>query len=73
MGQEVTEENKKRLRETMNRSREVLKTAKIKGSSTESYVKISSPEMGKKDFEFALPKGTVLKDSLFGGALSGSK
>ena len=67
-GQEVTEENKKRLREAMNKSRDQLKNMQIKGSMTESYVKISSPELIKKDFEFEVPKGAVLKDALFGGA-----
>ncbi|MCX6339148.1 MAG: DUF2092 domain-containing protein [Candidatus Aureabacteria bacterium] len=72
MGQEVTIENKQRMRETMNRSRDVRKTTKMKGSSTEVHVDISSPDMSKKDFRFAVPEGTVLKESLFGGVLGGS-
>ncbi len=71
MGQEVTEENKKSMREMMNGSRDAFKTMKIRGSSTELHVKISSPQMSKKDFQFAVPEGTVLKESLFGGLLGG--
>ena len=73
MGQEVTEESKKKMREMMNRSEHVLKTAHMKGSSTELHAEISSPKMNTKDFHFALPAGTVLKESLFGGVLGGSK
>ncbi len=67
MGQEVTEESKKKMREIVKSSREVLKTAHMKGSSTELHTEISSPKMNTKDFQFVLPAGTVLKESLFGG------
>ena len=70
MGQKVTEENRKSMREMINRSKDVLKTTKMKGSLTEAHVKISSPELNKNDFKFALPEGTVLKESLFGGMFS---
>ena len=73
MGQEVTEESKQKMREMMKRSKDVLKTADMKGSSTELHAEISSPKMNTKDFQFALPAGTVLKESLFGGVLGGSK
>ena len=73
MGQEVTEESKKNMRKMMERSKSMLKTAKLKGSSTELHANVSSPELDKSDFKFALPKGTVLKDSLFGGVLGGNK
>jgi len=73
MGQEVTEESKQKMREMMNRSRDLLKTAQMKGSSTEVHAEISSPKLNTEDFHFALPAGTVLKESLFGGVLSGSK
>ena len=73
MGQDVTEESKQKMREMMNRSKDVLKTADMKGSSTELHAEISSPKMNTKDFQFALPAGTVLKESLFGGVLGGSK
>lgn len=73
LGQEVTEESKKRMRKLMETSRALLKNAKLKGSSTESHVEISSPEVSKNDFQFELPEGTVLKKSLFGEVLGGSK
>jgi len=67
MGQEVTEESKKKMREMMESSRTMFKTMKMKGSSTELHTNVSSPELSKNDFKFALPEGTVLKESLFGG------
>lgn len=73
MGQEVTEESKQKMREMMKRSKDLLRTVHMKGSSTELHAQISSPELNTEDFQFALPAGTVLKESLFGGALSGSK
>ena len=73
MGQEVTEEGKQRVRAMVEGSKEVLKTAKIKGSSTEIHSEISSPGLDKKDFQFVLPEGTELKESLFGGILGGNK
>lgn len=72
MGQEVTRESKQRMREMMKRSTDVLKAGKMKGSSTELHAEISSPELSKIVFQFALPEGTVLKESLFGGILGGS-
>jgi hypothetical protein len=72
-GQKVTEENRKGMREMMNRSVAVLNNAKIKGSSAETHVKISSPELNKADFQFVLPTDAVMKDSLFGSAFSGGK
>ena len=71
MGQEVTEESKQKMRAMMQSSKDVLNTAQMKGSSTELHAKISSPKMNTKDFQFALPAGTVLKESLFGGILGG--
>ena len=73
MGKEVPEETKKNMREMMERSRTMLKTAKMKGSSTELHANVSSPQLNKSDFKFALPEGTVLKDSLFSGMFSGNK
>jgi hypothetical protein len=66
MGQEVTEESKKNMTEMMERSRTMRKTMKMRGSSTELHANVSSPELNKNDFKFALPEGTVLKESLFG-------
>ena len=45
----------------------------MKGSSTELHTTVSSPELDEGDFRFALPEGTVLKDSLFGEVLGGDK
>ena len=73
VGQEVTEGSKQKMREMMKRSREVLKTAHLKGSSTELHAEISSPKLDTKDFQFALPAGTVLKESLLGGVLGAGK
>jgi hypothetical protein len=73
MGQAVTEESKQKMREMMGKSKEILGEAKMKGSSTELHTKVSSPELNKKDFKFAPPEGTVLKESLFGGVLGGNK
>jgi hypothetical protein len=72
-GQKVTEENRKSMREMMNRSIADLNSAKLKGSSAETHVKISSPELTKADFQFVLPTDAVMKDSLFNTALSGGK
>ena len=72
MGQEVTEKSKQKMREMMNSSKDVLKTANMKGSSMELHSDISSPKMNTKDFQFALPAGTILKESLLGGVLGGS-
>ena len=71
MGQEVTEGSKQKMRAMMQSSKDVLNTAHMKGSSTELHAEISSPKMNPKDFQFALPEGIVLKDSLFGGVLGG--
>ena len=73
LGQEVTEESKQRMREMMKSARDSLTASRMKGSSTEFHVEISAPEVSRKDFQFALPNGTVLKESLFGGVLGGSK
>ncbi len=72
MGQEVTDESKKNMREMMERSEKMLKTVKMKGSSTELHANVSSPELNKNDFKFALPEGAVLKESLYGGRNSRS-
>ncbi len=70
MGEEVTEESKRNLRETIERSTTALKNQKMKGSLVELHEQISSPELDKSDFTFSLPEGTVLKDfdEVIGGA-----
>ncbi|NOY42390.1 MAG: DUF2092 domain-containing protein [Planctomycetes bacterium] len=65
MGQDVTEEGKRNLKEMMEKSRTMLVTEKLEGSSTELHANVSSPELDKSDLEFAVPEGAVLKDSLF--------
>ena len=73
MGEEVTEESKKNMSEMMESSRTMLKTMKMKGSSVELHTNVSSPQLDKRDFTFALPEGTILKDSLFAGMFGGNK
>jgi len=73
MGQEVTEESKQNMRQALKNSEDVMKTAHLKGSSTELHINISSPEMNAKAFQFAVPEGAALEESLFGGALGGGK
>lgn len=73
MGQEVTEESKKKVREMMEKSAEMFKKMNIKGFSTEIHTAVSSPELNKNDFKFALPEDTVFKESLYGGFFSGKK
>ncbi len=71
MGLEVTEENRKKVRQMMTRSRDLMKNMKLRGTSTELYTKISTPKLRKDDFLFVPPKDAVLKESLFGGLLGG--
>ena len=63
-GKTVSEEQRKTLRETLVKN---MDAAKLRGYSTELYVKITSPKAEAKDFQFSPPEGTVLKDNLFGG------
>ena len=71
MGQEVTEESKQQMKEIMKKSKDTLKTASLKGSSTEIHANISTPDATATEFQFTPPKGTVLKESLFGNVLGG--
>lgn len=73
MGQEVTEESKKSMREMLEKSKAMLQTAKMNGFFSEFHANVSSPELNRNDFKFALPEGAVLKDSLFGGMFGGNK
>ena len=73
MGQEVTAENRKSVREMVNRSQDLLKNAKIKVSSAETHASVSSPELAETDFRFVPPEGTVMKESLFDSVFSGGK
>lgn len=73
MGQKVTEETKRKMREMMERTRDTMKSSNLKGSLIEVYTKIVTPELNKKDFVFVVPPGTVFKKSLFGGILGNDK
>jgi hypothetical protein len=73
MGQKVTEETRKNMRDMMTRSQALLKNMKIRGSSTETHSKISTPELSKTNFHFVLPSDAVMKDSLFDGVWNGGK
>ena len=66
-GQEETKEGKKLMREFGK----IIETTN--GSFTELYEKVSSPELNKDDFKFALPEGTVLEDSPFDEMFDGNK
>ena len=72
LGQEVTEENKKRMRQVMEQSRKMMSTMKIQGSTTELHENVSSPELNASDFQYSPPQGATLKESLFGGFLGGN-
>ena len=73
MGLKVTEESKQKMREMMKTSGDALKAAQLKGLSREVHREISFPEMDAKTFQFAVPEGAALKDSLFGEVLGGRK
>jgi hypothetical protein len=70
MGQKVTEESKQKMKEMMEKSKDVFKTGLLNGSSTELHADISTPDATAIDFQFTPPKDSVLKDSLFGNVLS---
>jgi antitoxin component YwqK of YwqJK toxin-antitoxin module len=67
MGKKSAEDFKKQIREDLNKSQQ------IQGVSTQIYNDISFPELNTKDFKFKLPKGVVLKKSLFEGELDNKK
>ena len=67
MGLEVTEETKKKMKEMMKDTNEVMKSVSAQGFSTETHINISSPELSAKDFNFMPPQGAVQKKSLFEG------
>lgn len=70
MGQEVTEDRKEAMKKMMKQAEDSLKTAKLKGVSTELHAKINAPKLKERDFAFTLPVDAVLKESLFGGVLN---
>ena len=54
----------------MKQAEDSMNTANLKGTSTELHAKADAPKLKESDFAFTLPEGSVLKDSLFGGALN---
>jgi hypothetical protein len=69
LGEKVNEESKTKMRKMMAGARERIKAMNLKGTSTEIYSSVSSPELDQDDFQYTPPEGTVLKESLFGGFL----
>ncbi len=65
LGQEPTPEARATMKEILKQGQETLKNAKIKGTSCEHHLKISSPQLSQADFQFKVPEGTALEDSLF--------
>jgi outer membrane lipoprotein-sorting protein len=70
MGQQVTDATRQQMRDSMKKAQESLKTANLKGSSTEVHLKINSPDLKDSDFDFKPPAEATLKDSLFGGMMN---
>jgi len=69
LGQKVTEENKQALRKRMEEIQKMMQAVKLKGTMSEHYTSISTPELTEADFAFEVPEGVVLKESLFGDFL----
>lgn len=67
LGREVTKESKQEMKRLIEQSEELFAMTKIKGTSTEIYREVSSPMLKREDFEFDLPAGVILKESLFDG------
>lgn len=51
----------------MQTAKNALKSGGPSGSSTETQIDISNPNLTANDFHFTPPNGAALKDSLFGG------
>lgn len=65
LGQEVTEESKKKMKQLMEAARSTLKDSDLKGYSEERHFTISSPDLKASDFDYLVPVGVILKESLF--------
>ena len=61
-GQEVTDESKQQMKEMMKSATDMVKLDQLKGSFTEVFTTISTPEVSPQDFQFSPPKDTVLND-----------
>jgi hypothetical protein len=69
LGQEITAESMKKMRTLMNQSKALFEMEQMKGSVTESHKNISSPNFKPENFQFTVPEGTELKESLLSGML----
>lgn len=63
MGKEVTEARKQMWGNMIKWTRDIINKGKLKGTSTETYLRITTPELSKKDFEFKLPADAIFKES----------
>ncbi len=70
-GQEVTKENVESMRKNMDNLRNKMKKQTMK--TTEKYEDINTPALTEKDFNFEVPKGAVLKESMSGKATKKAK
>ncbi|MBC8400409.1 MAG: DUF2092 domain-containing protein [Candidatus Marinimicrobia bacterium] len=70
LGLKPSVENKNKMRDMMKRTSDRLDKTKIKGFSTEIHHDISSPELTKEDFDYILPTGATLDNSMFERALN---
>ncbi len=66
LGQPVTEENKKQVREMMKTANSTMQSGDANGTSTEMQLQITNPNFAASDFHYAPPSGTTLTDSLAG-------
>ena len=73
LGQDATEESKESMRKMMKGAGTMLETMQLKGYTEELHKDITSPDLQASDFVFEVPAGTTLKDSMFGGLLSGEE
>jgi hypothetical protein len=69
-GQQVTEEDKQKMRAMLKQCAEIQ--TKVKGWSTELHTGISSPDISTQEVTFNLPNGAVFKESLFDGIMGGA-
>jgi len=66
MGQPVTEENKKQVRDMIQTAKGTMANGGANGVSTEMQMEITNPKFTDKDFQFTPPAGASLTNSLMG-------
>lgn len=66
MGMKDSPEIRQKMLDDIKNAEKMSVNIDRQGSFTETYSDISSPETKKEDFQFQLPEGAVLKESLFG-------